>query len=278
MQMDQGGIPPIISDVSSNEPGVSRGRWWVHLCVLALFPIVPGVMGYAFRHKQAPLLPGTVGGLLRVSGVELAFFGTLFAIAWVATRVNAKELLLSWRGGVMPAVLGFGYSLLLRGVILVVVVLAAVALYVATGMHPEKLQQMRPETEHLIKAGAMTQNPVYFVLCLTLISFVVAALREELWRAAMLAGINALFPRQFAGWPGKAVGVLVVALLFGLGHTAQGLSGVGMTAFLGIGLGAIMLVHRSIWPAVIAHGFFDAASFAGLYVLAKYFPGQVPGL
>ena len=31
---------------------------------------------------------------------------------------------------------------------------------------------------------------------------------------------------------------------------------------LGLGLGLIMVFHRSIWPAVLAHGFFDATSMA----------------
>jgi membrane protease YdiL (CAAX protease family) len=33
---------------------------------------------------------------------------------------------------------------------------------------------------------------------------------------------------------------------------------------LGIFLGLIMVYHRSIWPAVLAHGFFDATSMAVL--------------
>jgi len=35
-----------------------------------------------------------------------------------------------------------------------------------------------------------------------------------------------------------------------------------MTTLLGFGLGVIMVLHRSIWPAVIAHGMFDATSLA----------------
>lgn len=35
-----------------------------------------------------------------------------------------------------------------------------------------------------------------------------------------------------------------------------------MTAVLGFLLGMIMVLHQSIWPAVIAHGFFDATSMA----------------
>jgi membrane protease YdiL (CAAX protease family) len=35
-----------------------------------------------------------------------------------------------------------------------------------------------------------------------------------------------------------------------------------MAGLLGFGLGVIMILHRSIWPAVIAHGMFDATSLA----------------
>jgi len=42
----------------------------------------------------------------------------------------------------------------------------------------------------------------------------------------------------------------------------QGPVAVGLTTLLGFGLGVIMVLHRSIWPAVIAHGMFDATSLA----------------
>jgi hypothetical protein len=35
-----------------------------------------------------------------------------------------------------------------------------------------------------------------------------------------------------------------------------------MAGVLGLSLGLIMVLHRSIWPAVFAHGFFDATSMA----------------
>ena len=35
-----------------------------------------------------------------------------------------------------------------------------------------------------------------------------------------------------------------------------------IAGLLGFGLGLIMVLHRSIWPAVIAHGMFDATSMA----------------
>ena len=64
--------------------------------------------------------------------------------------------------------------------------------------------------------------------------------------------------------------LMIVSLMFGFGHTYQGVIGVGATTLLGLGLGAIMLWHKSIWHAVIAHGFFDASTFVTLYLLTKY--------
>jgi membrane protease YdiL (CAAX protease family) len=93
----------------------------------------------------------------------------------------------------------------------------------------------------------------------------------------MLAGLNALFPRRFAGFRGQLRAVIIAAVLFGLGHTAQGWGAVGITAILGVGLGAIMVWHRSIWDAVIAHGFFDASTFLFLYWMAKYRPDLLHG-
>jgi membrane protease YdiL (CAAX protease family) len=112
---------------------------------------------------------------------------------------------------------------------------------------------------------------------LTLVSFVLAGLREELWRAGVLAGLIGLFPGQFSTNPRKFIAVALAAIVFGLGHLPQGWGGVGLTACLGMGLGVIMVLHKSIWEAVFAHGFFNAASFTMLYVAAKYFPGKIPG-
>jgi membrane protease YdiL (CAAX protease family) len=142
-------------------------------------------------------------------------------------------------------------------------------------MPSDQANKVSPLTKHMVDISALTGDPIYFALALTLISFVVAGFREELWRAAMLAGINALFPRQFEKLSGQVIGVMIVAVLFGMGHTAEGWAGIAITALLGFGLGAIMLWRRSIWEAVFAHGFFDAGTFAFLYLLARYYPHQL---
>jgi membrane protease YdiL (CAAX protease family) len=52
------------------------------------------------------------------------------------------------------------------------------------------------------------------------------------------------------------------AVVFGFGHTLQGSLAVLHAGLMGFGFGLIIIFHRSIWPAVIAHGLFDAISFA----------------
>jgi membrane protease YdiL (CAAX protease family) len=43
-----------------------------------------------------------------------------------------------------------------------------------------------------------------------------------------------------------------------------------LTAVLGFALGLIIVFHRSIWPAVLAHGMFDATTLALLPLLARF--------
>ena len=66
--------------------------------------------------------------------------------------------------------------------------------------------------------------------------------------------------------------VAIAAVIFGLGHLPQGWGGVAMTGALGLGLGWIIVRHQSAREAIFAHGFFDATTFAALYLVIKYFP------
>ena len=120
----------------------------------------------------------------------------------------------------------------------------------------------RPNPEAIVDVSAMRGNPVYFWLVLTVVSFVLAGLREELWRSAFLAGLRALWPQHFGSRAGQIVAVAVAAAFFGFAHLGMGLIAVLIAGLLGFGLGLIMVFHRSIWPAVIAHGMFDATSLA----------------
>ena len=116
-----------------------------------------------------------------------------------------------------------------------------------------------PDVEALVDVSALRHSPAYFILTVTVVSFVLAGLREELWRSAFLAGFRRLWPRYFAGRLGEMKAIVLAALLFGAAHAIQGPIAIVLTTLLGIGLGAIMVFHRSIWPAVFAHGFWTPA-------------------
>lgn len=61
---------------------------------------------------------------------------------------------------------------------------------------------------------------------------------------------------------GEILAVLIIAIVFGAAHIGMGGLAAVMAGVLGVFLGLIMVFHRSIWPAVLAHGFFDATTMA----------------
>src|SRR4051812_14534224 len=137
--MDPENIPPIIGNTETAETprSVPRWRWWVHVLVLSLLPLLAGVAGLSKRTKlDAKLLPENIAGLLTISVDALVSFGVLLGIAWLASRVNARQLLLKWRGSWQPILWGALASILLRiGVALIMAV--PVMLWYAISGHGE---------------------------------------------------------------------------------------------------------------------------------------------
>lgn len=284
------GLPPVLpvdppplpaTDPVVVEPTprkIPKWRWWLHLLILGPFPLVLGLIGWSRSGEiaQGTMLPDTVADLLLISATEMAIFGVIFGGAWLSSRASVDELRLRWRGGFRPILWGALHSIGLRvGVALVILVIVLAA----GGLSGNKdvVEKIRPQTENIVPKDALVNDTLYLVLTMTLISFVVAGFREEMWRAGTLAAIEALFPKFTLGWKGKLAAVVFIAIIFGLGHLPQGGGGVLVTALLGIGLGAIMIWHRSVWEAVLAHGFFNASTFLLLHIMLKYFPGQIPG-
>jgi membrane protease YdiL (CAAX protease family) len=216
--------------------------------------------------RDGPALSGGARGVLIISAVELGIFGTVFALGWLASRATREELLLRWRPGFWVVPLGIGYSIAIR-LAAGVAVVAIILVMVLTGIVPkDKVEEFtmenRPQVEAVVDVPAIKNDPAYFWLSVTLVSFVVAGLREELWRSGFLAGMRGLWPRQFGSRLGQIGAVCVGAVIFGLAHIPMGALAVVITGILGLFLGLIMVLHRSIWPAVIAHGVFDATTFA----------------
>lgn len=223
---------------------------------------VSGAPGWARGAPGAPALSNSPGRLMLVGAVTLTIFGCVFGLAWLASRASRDDLLLRWRGGLWIVPLGIGYSVALRVMLAVVGVPILAVLVAARVLTADTLQCLAPRIEVLLDIQAMRNDPLYFWLTVTFVSFVMAGLREELWRAAFLAGLRALWPRRFGSRAGQIAAVVIAAVIFGLAHVTMGWLAVCAAGLLGVGLGLIMVRHRSIWPAVLAHGAFDATSMA----------------
>lgn len=269
-------------DSPAVSPGnaVPRWRWWIHLglftmCIAAIL-IRPAVSGDG---QVQPLIPQDVAGLLKAVVLNLAVFAAIVGAAWLASRASIDDFLLRWRRGVRPIVLGAVYSVAIRVVLMMMVMAVMVVVMVtndaSTAQHV--VEKLRPDTAKLIAPEALTHNPVYLGICLTLVSFVLAGFREELWRSGMILGIVKLLEPRLTGRGARAIALVFSAMLFGLGHYPQGWGAVVLTAVLGLAFGMMMLHYKSIWEAVFAHGFFDATTFFTIYVIVKYFPGKIPG-
>jgi membrane protease YdiL (CAAX protease family) len=260
------GPPPLPDAQPTHAAPINRRRWWIHLLLIIAYLVLTGLVGWERKAEHIPALSHTHGGLLVACAINLAIFALVFGLALISSQASRDDLLLRWRGGFWPVPLGVGYSVALRLALGFIMAVLGVALVVTHIMTLESLRNFvtanRPEVEALVDISAMRQNPLYFWLTLTLVSFVLGGLREELWRSAFLAGLRALWPRHFSSRMGQIVAVALVAIVFGFGHLRMGFLAALMAGLLGFGLGVIMILHRSIWPAVIAHGMFDATSLA----------------
>jgi membrane protease YdiL (CAAX protease family) len=255
----------VSTDQFVREKQVSRFRWWIHLILIGGYVVAAIPIGL-LQHRRQPALLATTHGLLIVCAWEIGIFGVIFGLGWLASRASAGELLLKWRQGWWTVPLGIGYSIAMRIAVAIIVSLL-VAILLLTGLVPRESlahfsEQGRTAVERIVNVSAMRHNRAYFWLTVTVASFVLAGLREELWRSGTLAAMRALWPSLFEGRDGQIAAVALIAIVFGLAHLTLGLVPAAMAMILGFLLGIIMVVHQSIWPAVIAHGMFDATSFA----------------
>ena len=289
------GVPPIL-------PVVRRPRWRavVFLLIVGFYPLLLGVLGHfsgGGQEKAGAALPSSVRGLVMVSIENFGLFALLFAAAWFFGRPRPVDLFLrpmrwwDWLWGALWSVgVRFGVLVLIMTVFLPVIAVR-MAQSGASGPEASKqveasMQQYRPKVEALVDLQALA-DPLYLLVACTLLSFVTAGLREELWRAGFITSVQDLLPDSWieaarprpgdsafrAGWRHLRChlpAVLLGSVVFGLGHLIQGPGAVVLTGVVGLILGLVMVAHRSLWTAVIAHGFFDATTFLLLGLLVRY--------
>ncbi len=95
------------------------------------------------------------------------------------------------------------------------------------------------------------------------LSITAGVCEEAAFRGYFITRFREMTPKI---WPSKArwlAPVAVSALVFGLGHTYQGVSGFVMITAYGVMISLLFLYTRSIWPAIFAHFLLD---FINLFV------------
>src|SRR5690606_33622836 len=100
---------------------LARWRLIVALGILALYVIVPAVIGAGRTVGDASVLPSSVAAVFVLCAWELTLFALAFSVAGVLARFRTDDLRLRWRGGWWVLPRSIGWSLALRlgvGVIL----------------------------------------------------------------------------------------------------------------------------------------------------------------
>ena len=96
------------------------------------------------------------------------------------------------------------------------------------------------------------------------LAWTLGAFGEEMtWRGYVFNRLADLLGRSRAGW---VLSLILVAVLFGLGHRYQGVTGVADNIMWSILYGLLYLVSgRNLWLPMIAHGVENTTSFVLLY-------------
>ncbi len=168
----------------------------------------------------------------------LISLGLLFALVYVAVR----------REGQSFKSLGFDqhrWKHVLQGltIFIALALLAKVMKVLLTALGYPPLNELSLLTPHspggLLMAGSM--------------ALISGIFEETAYRGYFLTRLRNLTPQ---GWPAKlrwGIPVFCSAVVFGLGHTWEGVDAAVMTTVIGLALALLFLYTRSIWPVIIAH-------------------------
>ncbi len=125
------------------------------------------------------------------------------------------------------------------------------------------IERLTGRTADLSSFRSLVGNLPATLIMLALV-WVLAAFGEEMaYRGYVLERAAALGRHTSAAY---LVAVVVVSLLFGLGHYYQGMAGMVNSAFSGLFFGALYLAGgRNLWLPILAHGFSDTIGLGLIY-------------
>lgn len=197
-----------------------------------------------------------LGGGLALAGGPLVNLGLIVTVAifWVVSKMRGS----SWsdfglarpKSWVRTILMGVGVTV---GIIVSFAVLMPL------------IQLAFPNTQQDLSRFDFLRGDVpNLIINVVAIWFTAGFLEELLWRGYLM---NRLVDLQGKGTK-LAWGIALVgsAIVFGLGHTYQGLGGVVNITAVGLLFGAAFLtVRRNLWPLIFTHAVLDTISFVQHY-------------
>ena len=126
------------------------------------------------------------------------------------------------------------------------------------------LQRLTGESIDLSQFALLKGNLLALVASLILTWTEAAFLEEMFFRAYLYNRLIDLFGQERTG---IILALVIQAVLFGLGHTYQGLTGVLDTALAGLLIGLLYLqARRNLWLPILVHGIIDTTGFLLIYL------------
>lgn len=118
----------------------------------------------------------------------------------------------------------------------------------------------RPNFNHLL---VLRGNLPLLIFALVMVWITAAFLEELIFRAYLINALDKLLGNTLAS---AEIAVLISAVIFGLLHAYQGLTGILLTGSLGFIFGIFFLLNgRRIWPLILVHGLIDTISLIHIY-------------
>lgn len=132
------------------------------------------------------------------------------------------------------------------------------------------LEHVTGRRQHLTELGEVHGDAALLAVLL-LLTWTIAAFGEEIAYRGFIP--TRVVGALGAGRLGQVVAVVGSSALFGLAHTEQGLVGVAVTFLDALFFTALRHHYRSLWAAILAHGFSNTIGLVGFFLV-----GPVHGL
>lgn len=213
------------SPVGAERPVALSGRippWAQILAIIAIWPVVKAIPGIPF------------------SGQFYMFIALIMATWFVYSDGQAwRDLGMRWASRWQDY--AKGAAMVVATFIAAVAVNGAIqyAILAATGAPAERTFY------------DVSTLPLYLIM-MALIWTTNAFGEEMVFRGLIMSRFATMFGGTRFAW---ILAAFAQAVVFGIGHAAQGLHGVIITGFVGLVFGlAYLVARRNLWPLIIAHG------------------------